>query len=66
VTPEPRIPTPQEQVRDAVKERKIPWSELEPILVGRGYIKQGDKLSALSDEHATIVLQLLPQMGGAK
>jgi len=66
VTPEPRTPTLQEQVRDAVKERKIPWSELEPILVGRGYIKQGDKLSALSDEHAKVVLELIPQMGGVK
>jgi hypothetical protein len=59
-------PTLQEQVRDAVKERGVKWSELEPILVGRGYIKQGDKLSALSDEHAKIVLELIPQMGGAK
>jgi len=66
VTPEPRIPTLQEQVRDAVKDRGVKWSDLEPILVGRGYIKQGDKLSALSDEHAKVVLELIPQMGGAK
>jgi phage recombination protein Bet len=64
--PEVLMPTLQEQVRDAVKDRGVKWSELEPILVGRGYIKQGDKLSALSDEHAKVVLELIPQMGGAK
>jgi hypothetical protein len=62
--------TPQEKLRDAIKDAGIKGKDIVPWLIGRGYITEGQTVRDMADDKAELVLTMIPQLreefGGSK
>ena len=64
------VPTPQEKLRDAIKEAGIKGKDIVPWLIGRGYITEGQTVRDMADDKAELVIGMIPvlkeEFGGSK
>lgn len=62
--------TPQEKLRDAIKDAGIKGKDIVPWLIGRGYITEGQTVRDMADDKAELVIGMIPglkeEFGGSK
>jgi hypothetical protein len=64
------VATPQERLRDAIKESGIQWAQMLTWLIKRKYITEGQTVRDMADDKAELVIGMIPvlkeEFGGSK